>query len=185
MTCGKTLSGYKAELSFGIYLVADGQEPEVRTFDNHWKAGYISGAMTACRKCPRFELVPRSTGNRLIPLQRGRCPFCGLRCDPNGSFAWAFLLNLQPGSIATLLWVEATLHHLRSPRLMISLSIPTNKWFPMASKWCRISCIHSRLLVWVRGIALGKGRSPPGSSWAPPVLVAQITEVARSDKFIA
>ena len=34
-------------------------------------------------------------------------------------------------------------HHPRNPRIMSPLQIPTSHGFPMVSKWCKISSIHS------------------------------------------
>ena len=46
------------------------------------------------------------------------------------------------GSSLGILWVDEILDHLRSPRIMIPLSIPTSKWFPVASKLFEMDFVH-------------------------------------------
>ena len=62
--------------------------------------------------------------------------------------------------------MDEILHRLRNPGKMIPLKVPKH-WFPMVSKWCRISSIHST----TQHMAVGQNQWHHFGVGAPPILV--------------
>ena len=83
----------------------------------------------------------------LIKILAGICT--GFVPVSSGSLARMFvrfgiwIVQRQTKSFPEILWMDEILHQLRHPGMFFPLQTPANNGFPIVSKWCRISSIHS------------------------------------------